>query len=67
MMLERPGEFTDAAKAWYLRSDAIQSPMGMHLAAFPDKESAERVRKGNPGLLYRWYGVRLLVAREWVR
>ncbi len=67
MMLDKPGEFTDGAKAWYLRSDRITSPMGMHIAAFHDLASAEKSRKENPGLLYRWYGVRLLVAREWVR
>lgn len=67
MMLDKPGEFTDGAKAWYLRSERIQSPMGMHLAAFPDRMSAEKSQKENPGLLFRWYGVRLLVAREWVR
>lgn len=65
MRHDEPGTFIDAAKAWYLRHEDIRSPMGMNLAAYETeaKYATEQQRIG--GELYRWTGVRLLVAKEW--
>ncbi|MBI5648456.1 MAG: nitrous oxide reductase accessory protein NosL [Ignavibacteriae bacterium] len=65
MRHDAPGTFTDAAKAWYLRADGIQSPMGMHLAAFENEPAFSEARKKEGGELLRWTGVRLRVAKEW--
>jgi len=39
-----PETLIDARTASYLESDMIHSPMGLNVAAFRDKESAERAR-----------------------
>jgi copper chaperone NosL len=65
MDFHSPGSFIDGAKAYYLQSDAIQSPMRMHLAAFPDEKTVNEIQVQKAGRLLRWTGVRLLVAKEW--
>src|SRR5690606_6893247 len=49
-----PGIFIDAAKAWYLKSDAIPSPMGMGLSAYSDENSAISLATQNGGEVYSW-------------
>jgi copper chaperone NosL len=65
MRYDKPGVFIDAAKAWYLRSDLIRSPMGMNLSAFETEQQYAAVEAQADGLLLRWTGVRLLIAKEW--
>jgi copper chaperone NosL len=65
MRHDAPGTFIDAAKAWYLRHEDIRSPMGMNLAAFETKTKYASEQQRIGGELYRWTGVRLLVAKEW--
>jgi copper chaperone NosL len=59
-----PGEFTDAARACYLRSPTLHSPMGMDLTSFRDSASAEVVRSAHPGSLLDWSGVKSLVGQD---
>lgn len=65
MDYNKPGTLIDAAKAWYMRDAKFRSPMGMNLAAFETKEQYDAEAMRTAGLLYRWTGVRLLVAKEW--
>jgi copper chaperone NosL len=65
MRYDAPGTFVDAAKAWYLRSEDMRSPMGMNLAAFETEAQYTAAAKQHEGLQYRWLGLRLLVAKEW--
>jgi copper chaperone NosL len=65
MDYNKPGTFINAEKAWYHRSEEYRSPMGMNLAAFETKEQYDAAAMRTVGLLYRWTGVRLLVAKEW--
>ena len=60
-----PGTFIDAAKAYYLQAEQIQSPMGMNLAAFATEDDWKAARQRLGGKLYRWLGLRLLIAKEW--
>ncbi|MBL0174007.1 MAG: nitrous oxide reductase accessory protein NosL [Ignavibacteria bacterium] len=66
MDFSRPGTMIDGEKAWFLQSDSIPSPMGMHLAAFEKQAVCEQHRARLGGKSYRWIGLRLLVAKEWV-
>lgn len=65
MAYDRPGTMIDAAKAWYLRHEEVKSPMGMNLAAYENEAEYAAAAQRNDGKLFRWLGVRLLVAREW--
>lgn len=65
MRYDAPGTFIDAAKAWYLRSEEVRSPMGLNLAAFETEAQYAAAAKRHEGLQYRWLGLRLLVAKEW--
>lgn len=65
MRYDSPGTFIDAAKAWYLRSEEVRSPMGLNLAAFETEAQYAAAAQQHEGLQYRWLGVRLLVVKEW--
>ena len=60
-----PGNLIPARKAWYLRSDKIQSPMGLNLSAYSTKHGYEAAHAANGGELYYFDSIRLLVAKEW--
>lgn len=49
-----PGKFIDAEKAWYLKSEAIPSPMGMGLSAFGDEKKAINIATEKGGEVYSW-------------
>lgn len=53
-----PGEMTDAAKAGYLISEEIKSPMGANLASFKDEEKAETAKTKYGGTVYSWNTIR---------
>lgn len=55
-----PGKFIDSQQAFFLKSEAIPSPMGMNLSAFSSLNEAEKVMKDNGGELLRWDEVSLL-------
>ncbi len=61
----QPGQFIPARKAWYLRSEKVQSPMGLNLSAYSTKESYESSQAANGGDLFYFDSVRLLVAKSW--
>lgn len=65
MNYNEPGQFINAQKAWYLRHESIASPMGMNLASFKDEASFRELEKETGGILLRWLGLRLLIAKEW--
>lgn len=60
----RPGTLVNGAKAWYLRSDSIASPMGLHLAAFEQEAAFKDHQRRLGGDELRWIGLRLYVAKE---
>lgn len=49
-----PGKFIDAEKAWYLKSDAIPSPMGMGLSAYRNEKNAISIATDKGGNIYSW-------------
>lgn len=49
-----PGELVDAAKATYLISEKIKSPMGANLSAFSSEEVAKTTQAEFGGELYNW-------------
>lgn len=49
-----PGNFITFTTAYYLKSDAIKSPMGANLAAFISKEEAENFKTSEKDVLYTW-------------
>lgn len=49
-----PGSMTDAARATYLISPEIKSPMGANLSAFASLEDLEETMKAHGGELYNW-------------
>lgn len=58
-------EFLPAKKSFYLRSENIQSPMGLNIAAFPSEKVYKQHQKQYGGDLYYWDSVRLLVVKQW--
>jgi copper chaperone NosL len=49
-----PADLIDAAKATFLISENISSPMGAFLSAFEDKADAEKAQEEKTGDLYTW-------------
>lgn len=52
-----PGKMMDARRAFFLRSDRIESPMGGNIAAFPDPESARKSGLYGGGQILSWEGL----------
>lgn len=52
----RPGQFLKASDAVFLKHEALRSPMGSHIGAFPSNDAAEAVRKdlGGRGTILTW-------------
>jgi copper chaperone NosL len=50
----KPREMTDAARATYLISEAIKSPMGANLSSFGTRAAAEETAEDHSGDLYSW-------------
>ena len=61
-----PKNFIDAARAWYVHSELLKSPMGLNLSAFKDKSLAESVENVFPGELIRWDEVKKIVQKKWL-
>jgi copper chaperone NosL len=64
---ENPGSWLDAARATYLRSDALRSPMGLGLSAWADAPAARAQQGAHGGDVLDWDEVRALVASTTVR
>ncbi len=50
----RPGTLIDATTAFYLRTIALPSPMGMYITAFGDETTAEEMHGTHGGQRYHW-------------
>ncbi len=51
---DEPGDLVDAAKAHYLISEAIPSPMGAFLSAFTTQQKAVAMAEERGGETYDW-------------
>lgn len=54
MNFNKPNEFIDVKKAWYLVSPELRSPMNSNSSGFVSKEEAEKMLKGKTGQILRW-------------
>ncbi len=50
----RPGQFADARKSFFLRDSSLASPMGGNLAAFLSRPAAEAAKKDKSAQVYDW-------------
>ncbi|HJP63703.1 MAG TPA: nitrous oxide reductase accessory protein NosL [Mucilaginibacter sp.] len=50
----RPGQFADAKKSWFLTDKSLSSPMGANLAAFSSERSAKAQAKDNSAKIQTW-------------
>jgi copper chaperone NosL len=50
----RPGQLIEAGKAYFLRSKALPSPMGMHLTAVAEEATARKMQQEHGGNLLQW-------------
>ena len=53
----KPGQFTDARKAFYLISERFPSPMGAGLSAYETQNDAESFRNNYTGVITHWEGI----------
>lgn len=53
----KPGQFTDARKAYYMISEKFRSPMGAGLSAFGSLNDAETFSSKYEGVLTHWEGI----------
>ncbi|NGP88769.1 nitrous oxide reductase accessory protein NosL [Fodinibius halophilus] len=51
---EKPGQWLEASKAQYVKSEVVNSPMGESLLAFPSAEVANEHTSEKPGELLKW-------------
>lgn len=54
MNFNKPNEFIDVRKAFYLVSSELRSPMGSNAAGFSTKAEAEKLKKDSTDLLISW-------------
>lgn len=52
--LNKDAELIDAAKAYYLISENLQSPMGANLSAFKNESEANEAQQKFTGKTYNW-------------
>ncbi len=52
--LDNPTDLTEADQAWYLRSEALQSPMSLNLSAFSSETKAREYSTELGGQVYSW-------------
>jgi copper chaperone NosL len=64
---EDPGDWIDAERALYLKSEGLRSPMGLGLSAYRDTADAQAQARAHGGEVLEWTGLRALVARTQVR
>ncbi|TAM97515.1 MAG: hypothetical protein EPN39_11140 [Chitinophagaceae bacterium] len=50
----REGKMLSALDAFYLNDEDLRSPMGVNVAAFPDRETAEKATAPGKGKLMDW-------------
>ncbi len=51
---ENPGRFLNARETFFLKSDAIKSPMASKVAAFESYDRAIQFKRENGGILLGW-------------
>jgi len=56
-----PTVLVDAAKAVYLHSPTLRSPMGLNLTSFADRANAEETAGRHPGEMLSWNQTKRLV------
>lgn len=56
MNFNKPNEFVEVEKAWFVVSPELRSPMGSNAAGFSTKEEAEKI-KGTAGQVLRWIDI----------
>lgn len=54
---DKPGELLNADRAVFLEDSTINTPMGGHLVAFPDEETAGKHNTSGGGKIMDWVGV----------
>ena len=60
----RPGQLVDARAAYFLRSEALPSPMGMNLTALADAATAGKMQQEHGGQVLNWDQVLLAVQND---
>lgn len=63
----KPTEWIDNSKAFFLRSDKIQSPMSMNISAYKNRKDVESQQKKYGGDILRWTDVVDLINKKWFR
>lgn len=53
----KPGQFTDARKAYYMISEKFLSPRGAGLSAYASQDDAQAFRSKYEGVLTSWEGI----------
>lgn len=62
----RPDEWLDAREAVILKSENLQSPMGLNYSAYAGDEQAREHKQGYGGELLDWMQVRNEVRKAWI-
>jgi copper chaperone NosL len=60
-----PSKLIDATRGFYLQSDKLNSPMGLNLTAFSDREAAAGMQATFPGATLTWPEVLKFVGQRW--
>lgn len=47
-------EWVDAATAWYVQSDTLETPMGGGVVAFAQRDEGDRFAADNDGTVLSW-------------
>lgn len=55
-----PGQWLQAPRAQYVKSEVVQSPMGESLLALPSSDKAKKHTNEKPGKLMKWKEVKQL-------
>ncbi|MDH7603423.1 MAG: nitrous oxide reductase accessory protein NosL [Melioribacter sp.] len=50
----KPGNLINAEKAFYLKSDKLQSPMGLNVSAFENMNELNEVKQKHDGIILKW-------------
>ena len=64
---DAPAARIDVHRAWFVRSDSLESPMGLNLAAFATHRRAQAEAKRTRGRVLSWRSVVTLVDTTWFR
>jgi copper chaperone NosL len=61
-----PANFIDAGKASYLKSENLQSPMGLNLSAHALWTKAEKLQMSYSGMILSWPEIQIVVRKAWL-